>query len=305
MNIARLFTGLFFLSTAIVFFNSCNENNQKREITEIVKKWHGKEIIFPENIVFTRYGRDTIQYEVPESEFKIILYVDSVGCTSCKLQLHKWKEFIQEVDSLTSNTVPVLFFFHPKDKRELTYLLKRDGIGIPVCIDSEDQLNSLNRFPSRDDFQCFLLDRENKVVYIGNPVYNPRIRERYLSGIAPESHTLSPPSGNTIVQVDQTEYNLGRLKRGEPVIITALIRNTGEVPFVVYDSRASCGCTAVSYKKEPVPPDSSMEIEITYNAEDMGYFNKTVSIYGNIGNLPLVLRLKGIVEYENLYREEF
>lgn len=29
------------------------------------------------------------------------MYVESVGCTRCKLQLHKWKEFIAEVDPLT------------------------------------------------------------------------------------------------------------------------------------------------------------------------------------------------------------
>ncbi|KUK57011.1 MAG: Uncharacterized protein XD81_1756, partial [Bacteroidetes bacterium 38_7] len=66
--------------------------------------------------------------------------------------------------------------------------------------------------------------------------------------------------------------------------------------FVAYDTRASCGCTSVNYSKEPVAPGSSMEIKITYNAEDLGYFNKTVSIYGNIDNSPLVLKLKGNVE---------
>jgi len=36
-----------------------------------------------------------------------------------------------------------------------------------------------------------------------------------------------------------------------------------------------------------------MEIEITYNAEDPGYFNRTVSIYGNMDDSPLIIRLKG------------
>lgn len=222
-----------------------------------------------------------------------MLYVDSVGCTSCKLQLHKWSEFIAEVDSLTSGSVPVLFFFHPKDKRELTYLLKRDGITVPVCMDENDRLNSINRFPSREDFQCFLMDKDNKVVYIGNPIHNTRIRDMYLSRIAPDVHTVTTPSRNTIVQADQTEFILGALKRGNSATVTALIRNIGEVPLVVYDTRASCGCTSVSYKKEPTVPGSSMEMEITYNAEEPGYFNRTVSIYGNMDNSPLIIRLKG------------
>lgn len=288
----RFFTLL--IGSCILLF-SCKEN-EKEEIRKIVSEWQDKEIIFPEDVVFTRYGHDTLQYEMPESDYKILLYVDSIGCTSCKLQLHKWREFITEVDSLTSGSVPVLFFFHPKDKRELTYLLKRDEITVPVCLDENDRLNFLNRFPSREDFQCFLLDKDNKVVYIGNPIYNLRIKEMYLSRIAPEVHSQTTPSRNTIVQAVRTEFNLGTLKQNNPVTVIALIRNIGEVPFVVYDTRASCGCTSVNYSKEPVAPGSSMEIKITYNAEDLGYFNKTVSIYGNTDNSPLVLKLKGNVE---------
>ena len=94
----------------------------------------------------------------------------------------------------------------------MTYLLKQDAITVPVCIDDKDQLNAINCFPSRDDFQCFLLDKDNKVVYIGNPVYNPRIKEMYLSRIAPEIHIPTPSSKNTVIETDQTEFDLGTLK---------------------------------------------------------------------------------------------
>ena len=103
-------TQLFIFSFFILNLPSCQENNKKKEIEKIVKSWQEKEIIFPEGLIFTKHGKDTIGYNIPASEYKIILYVDSVGCTECKLQLHKWKEFITEVDSLTNGAVPVLFF---------------------------------------------------------------------------------------------------------------------------------------------------------------------------------------------------
>lgn len=293
MNVIKTLFYFLFLCLATTLFHSCNENREKKEVTRIVAEWQDKEIIFPQDLVFTRYGQDTIEYKIPEQGYKILLYVDSVGCTSCKLQLHKWSEFISEVDSLTNHSVPVLFFFHPKDKRELAFLLKRDAINIPACIDDKDGLNAINRFPSRDDFQCFLLDKDNKVVYIGNPIYNPRIREMYLSRIAPEAYNSTSPSKNTTVETEQREFDLGTLKQGKPVTVTARFHNVGEFPFVIYDTRASCGCTSINYSKEPTLPGSSMEIEITYNAEDTGYFNKTISIYGNMDNSPLIIRLKG------------
>jgi hypothetical protein len=52
--------------------------------------------------------------------------------------------------------------------KELRYLTRRDKFTYPVCFDEQDELNRLNRFPSDMTFQTFLLDKENKVVAIGN-----------------------------------------------------------------------------------------------------------------------------------------
>ena len=41
----------------------------------------------------------------------------------------------------------------------------------PVCIDIDDQLNKLNKFPADITFQTFLLDKDNKVAVLGNPVH--------------------------------------------------------------------------------------------------------------------------------------
>ena len=92
--------------------------------------------------------------------YRIVTYVDSIGCTSCKLQLPKWKQLIAETDSLFGrDKLSYVFFFHPKDTRELAYLTRRDGFTYPVCFDREDAFNRLNRFPSEMALQTFLLDK--------------------------------------------------------------------------------------------------------------------------------------------------
>ncbi|RNC63222.1 DUF1573 domain-containing protein, partial [Proteiniphilum sp. X52] len=272
---------------------SCKKNPQK-EIAKLVTEWQSKEVVFPAGLVFTKHGRDTVEYELPCSSHKILVYVDSIGCTSCKLQLHKWKEFIEEVDSLTYGTVHVIFVFHPRDLREISYLLKRDGIDIPVCIDVEDKLNAMNRFPSHQEFQTFLLDDENKVVFIGNPAHNLRVKEMYLSEISGRGayHAASAQSArNTQVETDNTEFDLGTIPKGEAKTVGVSIKNVGDSPFMIFDTRASCGCTHIEYEKRPVLPDSTTRISITYHADDRGYFNKTVSVYGNMDNSPLIIRL--------------
>lgn len=167
-----------------IFFSCKNEQKEKgKQIAQLVSEWQGKQIVFPENSIFTRYLTDTTDYQIPQSEYKVLIYVDSIGCTSCKLQLHKWKELIEYTNSVTQNKVPFLFFFHPKDAKEIRYLLKRDGFDRPICIDLDDRLNKLNKFPADMTFQTFLLDKNNKVAVLGNPVHNTAVKDLYLKQI--------------------------------------------------------------------------------------------------------------------------
>ena len=150
----------FCLFAAIILFVSCAKSEKDR-IAHLVNEWQGREILFPEQSVFTIQGEDTVDFSHADAEYKVLTYVDSVGCTSCKLQLNRWKEWVDEVDSLTDGAVPFLFYFHPKDVKELHYLTRRDDFTYPVCFDGQDELNKLNRFPGEMTFQTFLLDKHN------------------------------------------------------------------------------------------------------------------------------------------------
>ena len=64
-------------------------------------------------------------------------------------------------------------------------LLERHKFIYPVCFDEEDSLNKLNHFPTDMAFQTFLLNSDNKVLAIGNPI-NPKVKELYLKIIQSE-----------------------------------------------------------------------------------------------------------------------
>lgn len=103
------------------FLPKCRKNLS----CEYSKRVEGKKIKFPTESVFTQYMCDTMKYDT-DSDFKLMIYVDSTGCTSCKLQLHKWKSFLNEMDSVTNDKIALLFYVCPKDKREFEHILKRD-----------------------------------------------------------------------------------------------------------------------------------------------------------------------------------
>ena len=89
----------------LLFLLAC-QDKKKDEIKYLVSEWQGKEIRFPKDMVFARFATDTVDFTLPKSPHKVLVFVDSIGCTSCKLQLHRWKELIQYTDSITQGTVP-------------------------------------------------------------------------------------------------------------------------------------------------------------------------------------------------------
>lgn len=287
---------LIILALLPVFFSCKNEKKEKeKHIAQLVNEWQGKQIVFPENLIFTRYLTDTTDYRIPQSEYKVLVYVDSIGCTSCKLQLHKWKELIEYTDSVTQEKIPFLFFFHSKDYKEIRYLLKRDGFDRPVCIDMDDRLNKQNKFPADMTFQTFLLDKNNKVAALGNPVHNTAIKDLYLKQITGKD---SPTKNmlKTTAEATQTEIDFGTFEKSEIKQTTFEIKNTGNNPLVIVDVSTTCGCTAATYDKRPAKPGETLRVGIKMTPKDTGFFDEVVTIkYNSINNQPVKGRIKGNV----------
>ncbi|GHU54490.1 hypothetical protein FACS189411_01230 [Bacteroidia bacterium] len=65
-----------------LFLVSCQHEDKKtkEEITRLLTKWQGKEILFPKDITFTRYAIDTVNYEIPESKYKVLIFVFVMLC---------------------------------------------------------------------------------------------------------------------------------------------------------------------------------------------------------------------------------
>lgn len=274
----------------LLLLPSCKENEKER-ITHLVNDWQGKEIIFPQNITFTRFATDTVDYKIPQSKYKVLIYVDSIGCTSCKLQLHKWKEFITYVDSVTNKQVPFLFFFQSKDNKELRYMLKVDKFDRPICVDSNNKLNLLNNFPTDIMFQTFLLDKENKVVTLGNPIYNLSIKNLYLRQLTGVENPINKEI-KTTAEVKNSEIDFGNIPKSKTKTVTIEIKNTGNNPLVIIDISSTCGCININYDKTSVRPGKNLRIEVTTTLKNTGIFNESITIRCNTVN-PIKVKIKG------------
>lgn len=271
-----------------IFLSAC-QDKQKEIITLLVKEWQGKQILFPENMVFTRFASDTTNFVIPTSDYKVLVFVDSIGCTSCKLQLSRWKEFIRYTDSISQKNIPFLFFFQFDDQWEIHSLLIRENFDKPICLDRSDSLNQLNHFPKDIRFQVFLLDKNNKVVVIGNPVHNPNVKELYLEEIS-RKQPVAPIQ--TTVKVEKESLLLETIPLGKSKDTLFTLVNTGYQPLVIIDVTTTCGCAQTLFDKHPVQPGESLHIKVGVTPENKGLFDETITVKCNTNQL-IKLNIRG------------
>jgi hypothetical protein len=189
-----------------------------------------------------------------------------------------------------SGKVAFLFYFYPKREKDIMYLFQKEKFDYPVYIDRTNSINRLNHFPAQIEFQCFLLDSNNKVLSIGNPTLNPKVWELYKQIITGEEADKIPV---TTVEPQQTEIKITDLQVGKTSEAAFVLKNTGTQPLVIQAVNASCGCTVPEWEKQPIAAGKSTEIKVKITPEEKGYFHKTVTVHCNTEAGSIVLNVSG------------
>lgn len=185
-----------------------------------------------------------------------------------------------------------LFYFYSERKNELNDIFHRFNFVYPVYWDEKNEFYRLNRFPSDITFQTFLLDKSNKIIAIGNPVHNPKIKDLYMNII--QGKAASESEGiRTKINIKSTDLSLGAFDWQQEQTVEFILENTGERLLVINDVLTSCDCTTVGYSKEPVHPKDSVALSVTYMAEQPGRFDKIIKVYCNADSSPILLRITG------------
>ena len=118
----------------------------------------------------------------------------------------------------------------------------------------------------------------------------------FLLGLTEPENLRLPDKSKTTVVFDTLVMDLGLLTFNKPEKATYNFTNTGTHPLIIYRVTASCGCTEVEWPEKVIRPEKTGTITITYDAVHQGQFRKTVYIYANTKNSPILLTLEGTVE---------
>ena len=86
------------------------------------------------------------------------------------------------------------------------------------------------------------------------------------------------------IKFDKTTADLGTFPEEKPIVSCVFtFTNIGNVPLVVHQAVASCGCTVPEYTKQPIKPGEKGQIAVTYNGQGraIGRFKKSITIRSN------------------------
>lgn len=101
----------------------------------------------------------------------------------------------------------------------------------------------------------------------------------------------------TSMEVPDTKFNFGKIKQGDRVSHSYVIRNTGNQPLMIANVQTSCGCTAPFYPKGPILPGQSSEITLEFNsAGKKDHVLKNALIIANTDNSPFSIGFEADVE---------
>ena len=72
--------------------------------------------------------------------------------------------------------------------------------------------------------------------------------------------------------------DLGKIQQGNPTTATFSVANIGKDPLIIEQANPTCGCTISKYTKEPIAIGKVGEIMATYNAANIGAFEKHLTV---------------------------
>ncbi|MCM1109652.1 MAG: DUF1573 domain-containing protein [Clostridium sp.] len=256
----------------------------------IVRKWMGKEIQLPDNSTYIVQG-DTVQYDLSENDYNIIVYIDSEGCTECRMRMPVWNMFMAKINQY-NKSVGLIFIVNDVDADKIAQMTKRNDFRYPVLLASENFCD----FPEEHLYQSFLLDESNRITAIGNPISNESIAGLYDHILSAGTSSEEKESNHPNLTLSSKRIPLGTIHLNETRETRVLLKNNGESTLEISKIITSCHCTTVNAESDSIQPGKSVSIEIIQsNDSTIGSFARDVYIYFENNPYSVQIELTGFM----------
>lgn len=164
----------------LFLFSACGK---KQEIAKEMIELQSKVIVIPQESQLTIQGKDTVLIDfIEDGRLKLLAYIDSAGCSSCAInKMYMWNSLI-EYSKVHEGNLKFYFIFSPRkqDVKGVRIGLAKNAFDYPVLLDTLGSFEKLNpHLPKNKALHTFLLDENNNVILVGNPLHNKKIEEMF------------------------------------------------------------------------------------------------------------------------------
>lgn len=106
---------------------------------------------------------------------------------------------------------------------------------------------------------------------------------------------MAAPPNSPVQWQGELVYDFGDIQHERAVEVVFHFKNLSADSLRIDNVRASCGCTTPDWADLAIPPDSTGYIHIEYDAEDVGFFSKSIKVYFNGYRKAEKLKIEGYV----------
>ena len=145
----------------------------------------GKEIDIPDSLLVLinnnqEYIHDT---NILEKRFIIITLIYNSNCAKCDyIKFSAWKDYLKKLDQYKNIGLVVIYCGYNEYFKRIIY--PEIAFSSPVILDRQCVFKSRNEIPDSDEFNTMLLDRNNRVLLIGDPTQSVEIEKQFIQKIS-------------------------------------------------------------------------------------------------------------------------
>lgn len=168
----------YYIFALLVSFSACSSPVKESRETKIVRELTGKELVFTDNL-FTDAPKDaqSSRYVFLQKISKIVTIVN-FDCGPCRESITKWKEYLDGKD------IPFVLIVRGGDKEFYNEIRSKKSSSFRyIYYDCNNSFELTNKIPQDIRFRTFLINGENKIRIIGNPLFNNAIAKLYAEEI--------------------------------------------------------------------------------------------------------------------------
>lgn len=132
------------------------------------------------------YPSDTVLYgekirPLKDVDHRIYVYIDGT-CSQCVKEMDFWEKFTADLDSRKTTNYSLNLFVFTLDPIDFQNEIENLDFKLTWQTDTARIIPSKNGLWDKR-FQVVLLDRDDKIKIIGNPILNPELRKYYIDYI--------------------------------------------------------------------------------------------------------------------------